>query len=140
MGYPSAERSSRLLLRGREHNRSLAGEHAKGEGLLQIKPDRGIGVREVADRDVLPNVQLEIAASRGQDKRALDGRSPDDVAIDNALDVFQDGVAMIACFRELRVSFGPSKTEYGPFTPTRRVDSTPGPRHPDSPEHRREAS
>ena len=91
---------------GREHNGRLAGQGAKGERLLQVKPDHRVGVREVADREILPDAELEIASSRGQNKRALYGRSPDDVAVDNALDVFQDGIAVITGFRELGIRFG----------------------------------
>src|SRR5580658_9414730 len=91
---------------GRNRDRRLAREQAKREGLLKIKPNRRVRVTQITDRNILPKVQFEIAASRRQDKRALDGWSPDDVAVDNALDVFQHGVAVIAGFRELCISFG----------------------------------
>src|ERR1700733_7951607 len=98
--------SGRRAIRGCKHNRGFAGEWAKGEGLLQVKPDRRVGVREVADREILSNAEFEIAASGGQHKCALDGRSPDEVAVDNALDVLQDWIAVIAGFRELGIGFG----------------------------------
>src|ERR1700684_3726612 len=107
MGHPStAVRKRNPLvygdLRGRKHDGRLACEEAKGEGLLKIKANGRVRVREITDGDILPEVEFEIATSRGQDKGTLNGWSPDDVAVDNALDVFQDRVAVIAGFRELR--------------------------------------
>ena len=50
---------------GGQSNRSFAGEDAEGERLLKIQPYERIGMAEVADRNVLPDVQFEVAASRG---------------------------------------------------------------------------
>ncbi len=71
-----------------------------------MKPDDRVRVAEIADGDVLPYIELEIASSCGQHKRALYGGSPNNIAVDNALDVFQDGISVITGFRELRISFG----------------------------------
>ncbi len=50
-------RTSPLLRRRRSHgDRCLCGEQQKGESLLQVEPDSGIGMVEVADRGVLANV------------------------------------------------------------------------------------
>jgi hypothetical protein len=104
-GGGTAGASGGRIIRGREHNGCLAGQEAKGEALLEIKPDDRVGVSEIADGDILPDVEFEITSARGQDKRALYGRSPDDVAFDNALDVLQDGISVITGFRKFGISF-----------------------------------
>jgi hypothetical protein len=46
---------------------------------------------EVADRYILPNAEFEIAASRGQNESTFDHRRPDNVAVNDALNVLQEG-------------------------------------------------
>ena len=48
-----------------ERDCGFAGEDAEGERLLEIQPYGRIGMAEVADRNVLPDVELKIAAARG---------------------------------------------------------------------------
>ena len=50
--------------------------------LLQVQLDLGGGVRQVADRGVLPELQAEVAAPGGQRDGAGDRGRPDDVAVD----------------------------------------------------------
>ena len=54
----------RFLWRG-QRNRGFAGEDSEGKCFLEIQPYESIGMAEVADRNILPNVEFEIAASRG---------------------------------------------------------------------------
>jgi hypothetical protein len=52
--------SGRLCFRRRSQlNRCLCGEQQERECFLQIKPDRIIGVAQVADRDVLAGIRCE---------------------------------------------------------------------------------
>jgi hypothetical protein len=58
--------SGLIRLRGRnQRDRGLGGEWEKRELLLQVQADCGIVVAEVADGDVLADVQVEIAATSG---------------------------------------------------------------------------
>src|SRR5271168_4742982 len=79
--------SSGRLIGRREHDRRFARQDAKRERLLKIKPHGSVCVTEIADRDILPDIELEIASSRGQHKRTFDRRGPDDIAIYNPLHV-----------------------------------------------------
>src|SRR4029077_2959040 len=91
------------LLRVRRRNQSdssLGGKQKESECLLQIQADSGIVVAEVADGNVLADVQVEIAASSGQHERAGNGGCPDDLISDQPLDVFQYRVSVVAGFRE----------------------------------------
>jgi hypothetical protein len=57
--------SLRRFLRRGQRNRGFAGEDAEGEYILEIQPNERTGMAEVADRNVLPDVQLKITASGG---------------------------------------------------------------------------
>ncbi len=46
-----------------------------------------IGMAEVADGNILPDGELEIAATRGQDERTFYRWRPDQIAVDDTLDV-----------------------------------------------------
>jgi len=46
---------------------------------------------EIANRDVLADMKVKIAAPRGQDERASNGGRPDDLIFNEPLNVFQDG-------------------------------------------------
>src|SRR5277367_3129463 len=52
---------SRRLLRRRQHNSSFAGKNAKNKRLLQIQPHGRFSMTEVADRNILTDIQLKIA-------------------------------------------------------------------------------
>src|SRR5580704_10019677 len=96
----------RRLLRRRQRDRGFAGKDAKNECLLEIQPHSGIRVVEIANRNILSEGELEIAAARGQDERTFDGWRPDQIAVDDTLDVLQDGVSVIAGFGERGVFVG----------------------------------
>ena len=70
---------------------------------------------EVADRNVLPDVQLKIAASCSQNEGTFDCRRPDNVAVNDALDVLQDGISMIAGLGEQRILLGSEQNRVGPI-------------------------
>lgn len=65
--YPGQQPGSlfQLLLLGwGEHHRGLGGQHPESERLLEVEPDRCFGVVEVADREILADIQFEIATPR----------------------------------------------------------------------------
>ena len=70
---------------------------------------------EVADRNVLPDVELKIAASRGQNERTFDRRRPDNVAVNDALDVLQDRISVIAGLCERRILTGSEQNRVRPI-------------------------
>jgi len=70
---------------------------------------------EVADRNILPDVELEVAASRRQDERTFDRRRPDEVAVDDTLDVLEDGIPVIAGLGERRVLIGSEQNRVRPI-------------------------
>jgi hypothetical protein len=94
-----------------QRNRGFAGEDSESECLLEIQPYESIGMAEVADRNILPDVEFEVAASRSQNERTFDRRRPDKVAVNDALDVLQDRISVIAGLGERRILPAPSKTE-----------------------------
>jgi hypothetical protein len=57
--------SLRRFLRPGQRDRGFAGQDAESECFLEVEPYEGIGMAEVADRNILPNVQFEVAPSRG---------------------------------------------------------------------------
>jgi hypothetical protein len=77
----------------RAAHRRFAGEHQERQRLLQVQADLGVGVREVADREVLAEVQAEVAAPGRQHDRAAD----------RGLD---DRVPMVAGLADLGVGVG----------------------------------
>src|SRR6185437_7617030 len=77
-----------LLAGRRERDGSLRRQHQEGEGLLKVEPNRGVAVAQIADGDVLADVQREIAAALRHHHAARDRRSPYDLFIDELLDVF----------------------------------------------------
>ena len=85
-------------MRPGQRDRGFAGKDTEDECLLEIQSYERIGMAEVADRNILPDVEFEVAASRSQDERTFDRRRPDQITVDDALNVFQDGVSVIADF------------------------------------------
>src|ERR1700693_1651662 len=98
--------SGRRAARRTEPDRGLCGEQQEREGLLQVQPDGCVGVAQVADGYVLADVQAEVAAAGGEHESAGDGRSPDDLAIYQALNVFHHRVAIVAGLAERRIGVG----------------------------------
>src|SRR5580698_3529358 len=98
-----------ILLRlhgGSQRDRGLAREQEECECLLQIQTNGRIGVAEIADGDVLSNVQGEIATTRRQYKSAGDGRSPDDFIFDQSLNMLQNWIPVVARLSECGISIG----------------------------------
>src|ERR1700722_11659278 len=101
--------SSRILLRLRGRNQrdgSFGSEQKESECLLQVQGDSGIGVAEIADGNILADVQIEIAATGGQHEGAGNGGRPDDLIFDQTLDVLEHRVSVIAGFGERGVGVG----------------------------------
>ena len=92
-----------LLARDSERHGSLLGQHQEGEALLDVEPYAFGIVFEVADREILADRELEVAAAHRQDQAAIEASRPDDVAVDQALDVAQDGIAAVGARREILV-------------------------------------
>jgi hypothetical protein len=63
----------------RDHS-SLCGEQQERDRFLQIQADDRIGMTGIADRGILADVRLEVAAARGKNKSAYDSRRPTDRA------------------------------------------------------------
>src|ERR1700729_2202244 len=101
--------SSRILLRLRGRNQrdgSFGSEQKESECLLQVQGDSGIGGSEIADGNILADVQIEIAATGGQHEGAGNGGRPDDLIFDQTLDVLQYRVSVVAGFGERGVGVG----------------------------------
>src|SRR5579862_2094413 len=79
---------SRILGR-RQRNGRLRRQQQEGESLLQVQPDGRVRVAQIADRYVLADVKPEVAAAGREHERARDRRGPDDLAVDDALDMLQ---------------------------------------------------
>src|SRR5215204_2456646 len=86
-----------------ERHGGLIGQDQEGEALLDVQPHTLEVVLEVADRKVLADRELEVAAALGQHQAAIEPGRPDDVAVDQALDVAQDRVARVGASREVLV-------------------------------------
>src|ERR1700746_3712036 len=61
---------------------------------------------QIADREILADVQIEIAAPGSQDKGAGDRRSPDYLAIDDASEVLQYRITVVSGFRDRGIRVG----------------------------------
>src|SRR3546814_9940978 len=57
----------------------------------------------IPDGKILTEMQFEVSAPCGEHTAAVDGGGPDDFAVQDALDVLDDGVAFIAAATERRV-------------------------------------
>src|SRR5713101_10202909 len=56
-------------------------QQQEGERLLQVEAHGRVGMARIADRQILSDIEVEIAAARGHDKGPGDRRSPDDLAV-----------------------------------------------------------
>lgn len=63
-------------------------------------------VIEVANRGVLAEMEIQIAASGSENEGAVNRGCPDDSVFDQAFDVFEHRVAVIRCLRKLGVCIG----------------------------------
>src|SRR5262249_21467659 len=89
--------------RGTQRNGRLFCQDQEGEALLDVEPHALGIVPEIADREILPDGQLEVAAAQGDRQAAFDPGRPNDLAVDQALHVAQHGVAAFRTGREIPV-------------------------------------
>src|SRR5271156_2391778 len=82
-----------LFRRQCEDDGSFRRQQPEGETLLEVQFDRGCGMVEVADGDVLPDFQFEIATAGGQHQSPLEGRGPNDPSVHQTLNMAKDGIA-----------------------------------------------
>ena len=101
-----------------ERDRRLLGQDQEGEALLDVEPHPLGIVLEIADREILADRQLEVAAALGDHQAAVEAGRPDDVAVDQALDVAEDRIAARRCARR------------GPCRAARSAPRRTGPRRP----------
>src|SRR5215471_6517058 len=66
----------------RQRDSSLGREQQERQRLLEVEAHDAIGMVQIADRNVLPDVQIKIAAARGEHEGTCDGGSPDDLVLD----------------------------------------------------------
>ena len=79
---------TRGCLRKRQWHRGLRRRQPEGEALLDVEPHALGIVVEIADREILADRQLEIAAAHRQiTTAAIEPGRPDDGAVDQPLDV-----------------------------------------------------
>ena len=82
---------------------ACCGQDQEGEALLDVEPHALAVVVEVADREILADRQLEIAAAQRDHQAAVEARRPHDLAVDQALDVAQDRIAAVGARGEILV-------------------------------------
>ena len=112
---PSAALVSRRVgLGGRgERDGGFGSEVEEGDRFLQIKANVGVSVIQVADGSVLADVKIEVAAAGSDDEGAVNGGCPDNFSFDQAFDVFEDRIAVIAGFGEFGISVGAEQNGIG---------------------------
>src|SRR5271170_7347051 len=70
----------------------FGGIYVEGQAFLDVELHRGGVAREVPDRVVLANGQIEVAAALAQDDRSVDCRGPHDRAAEDLAEVLENGV------------------------------------------------
>src|SRR5271166_1141899 len=99
--------NSNLFLYGRrKRNRRLGREQQERERLLEVQTHDAVGVAQIADRNVLPDVQIEIAASRGEHERTGDRWGPDYLVLDEFSYMFQHRIPAVVGLGEGGISIG----------------------------------
>jgi hypothetical protein len=99
--------SGRLLLWGRrQRNSGLGREQEECHRLLEVEPYNAVGMARITNRDVLPDLQIEITAARGEHEGAGDCWGVDDLVLDELFDMLQDRIPVIAGFGESRIGIG----------------------------------
>ena len=89
-----------------EDDSGFGGEVEESKCFLQIKANVSVSMIQVADGGVLANVKFEVAATRRDDEGAVNGGRPDDFPLEQAFDVFENRIAVIARFGEFGISIG----------------------------------
>lgn len=72
---------------------------------------------KITDGYILAKIQFEITPAGGKHEAALDCRSPDDIPIDEPLDMLQNRVSFIAAAVDSRVWFGAKNERIGAIDP-----------------------
>src|SRR5262249_58975250 len=91
-----ADGLGRLPLCGRrQRDRGLTREQQESQRLLEVKAHDAVGVAQITDREVLPDVQIEITAARGEHEGAGDGWRPDNLLLDQLLDMLQHEIPVV---------------------------------------------
>src|SRR3984957_1079096 len=80
---------------GGDGDAGLGGVDGGGEGLDEVELDPLGVVGQVADRQVLAEAQLVVAAAAGQQQRAVDRGRPDDVAVEQPGQGLADRVGVV---------------------------------------------
>jgi hypothetical protein len=73
---------------------------------LKIEAHDVVGVIEIANGDILAKMQGEIAAASGEHERAGDGGRPENLIVDEPLDVLKHRVSVVARLGESSVERG----------------------------------
>src|SRR6516164_5380563 len=110
-------RQARLKLghgRRRQRDGGFGSEQKESKRLLEVEAHNAIRVIEVANRDVLTDVQIKIAAALGQHEGAGQRRGPNDVILDELLDVSQNRVPIVGGLRESRVGISTKQDRIRP--------------------------
>ena len=89
-----------------ESDGGFGGEVEECKCFLQIKAYVRVGVTQVADTRVLADMKIEVAAAGSDDEGAVNGGGPDDFAFDEAFDVLENRIPVIAGFGEFGISIG----------------------------------
>jgi hypothetical protein len=85
----------------------LAGINATAASVVNSrKADCGIGMSQISNRNVLSDMQIEIAAARRQYKSPGYRRRPDDFLADQPLDMLNHRVAVVNGFADGGISIG----------------------------------
>src|SRR5699024_1725895 len=87
--------------------------HREGERFGEVELDVLGVVREVPDRQVLADVQGEVAAARGQHHRPVHPGRPHDLAVDEALEVLLDRIAVVGGLRDRGERLGVQQDRVG---------------------------
>jgi hypothetical protein len=107
-------RPSALGFRRRsERDGGLGSQVQKCERLLEVETHGSIRVAQVANGDVLADVQVKIAAASGDDEGAGDGGRKNNFIFDETLDVLEHRISVIACFSESGVGIGAEECGIG---------------------------
>src|ERR1700688_1600524 len=78
-----------------ERDRGLRGERLEGEALLDVEPHAVLAVVEIAEREILPDAELEVPAARREHDRPLDRGRPNDGTVDEPAHVLDHRVAAL---------------------------------------------
>src|SRR6516225_5780835 len=95
----------------------FGGEIQKGKGFLQVKSNLRLSMTPIADRGVLSQVKVEVAASGRENESAVNSGRPDNLSFEQAFDVFEHGVAVVAGFGKFGVCNGAEQNGIGTIDP-----------------------